>query len=188
MDPLLIWSSEPQGQPSRLPGLQRASSNRDLHHRRQRAKVLGRGLGLRCQRGLRLVEGSVWQAVGAPCWAAGGGGSRFGLRAKGEEIRVRGRDPQAAQGNAAHVPELDVSLPDLAAEQRRGEVQEKHLAGGTIVADGLEWEHLGTTTGEASASTSRDPSHRAECKANQLTRSISTGTSRKKINPRNTLM
>lgn len=130
MDSLLIWSSEPERQPSRLPGLQCATSDGDLHHRRQRAEVLGRGQSLGRQRGLRLAVGLVRQAVSTLCWAGGGRGRRrFGLRAKGEEVRVRGHHPQAAQGNAAHVPELYVSLSDLAAEQRRGEVQEKDLAG-----------------------------------------------------------
>lgn len=126
MDSFLVWSSEPQRQLYGLPWLQRAASDGDLHHPGGLAEVRGghQRLGGRGSWLGGCGNGDVSRAVLRGGWARRGGGV---LAAEREEVRVRGRHPEAAQSYCADVTELHVSFFDLTTQQSGGELQEEHL-------------------------------------------------------------
>lgn len=128
MDPLLIRPSEPQWQLCGLTRQQCTTLYWNVHHTGELAENLGRNQNLRSHRVQlwRRGQGFIRRAVlswGGSKWGHRGGG----LAAEGEEIRVRGHNPQATQSNTADVAEFNVGFSDLAAQQSSGELQEEDL-------------------------------------------------------------
>lgn len=108
MDPLLVWSSEPQRELGGLSWPQPAALQGDFHHIGGLDEGVSRHQGLwqcRCSEGL----------VGGAAFRAGAGGrTGWGLAPEREEVRMCRRNSKATQGNGTDIIEFHIRLPNLA--------------------------------------------------------------------------